>query len=93
MRYRITVRGESPRVELRGYFDGDYARLALFSDLMTPYGIVVASPAEDDYDPFDTGVSDTKVSFTCPRCGMSSHHPVDIAEGYCGACHDWTGAR
>jgi hypothetical protein len=28
--------------------------------------------------------------FTCPRCGRTSHHPQDIAEGYCGACHDWT---
>jgi hypothetical protein len=28
--------------------------------------------------------------FTCPRCGRTSHHPDDIREGYCGACHDWT---
>lgn len=27
----------------------------------------------------------------CPRCGMVSAHPTDAAEGYCGACHDWTG--
>jgi hypothetical protein len=31
--------------------------------------------------------------FTCPRCGRTSHHPDDIREGYCGACHDWTGRR
>lgn len=31
--------------------------------------------------------------FTCPRCGMTSHNPNDIREGYCGNCHDWTGAR
>jgi hypothetical protein len=30
-------------------------------------------------------------SFTCPRCGMTSHNPSDVAEGYCGNCHDWTG--
>jgi hypothetical protein len=30
-------------------------------------------------------------AFTCPRCGRVSHHPTDLAEGYCGACHDWTG--
>jgi hypothetical protein len=30
------------------------------------------------------------MSFTCPRCGRTSHHPTDEAEGYCGACHDWT---
>jgi hypothetical protein len=29
--------------------------------------------------------------FTCPRCGRTSHHPADLAQGYCGACHDWTG--
>lgn len=27
----------------------------------------------------------------CPRCGMVSYHPDDIAAGYCGKCHDWTG--
>lgn len=30
--------------------------------------------------------------FTCPRCGRSSSHPDDIANGYCGACHDFTAA-
>lgn len=29
--------------------------------------------------------------FTCPRCGRTSNHPRDREEGYCGACHDWTG--
>jgi hypothetical protein len=28
---------------------------------------------------------------TCPRCGLTSYHPKDISEGYCGNCHDWTG--
>lgn len=30
-------------------------------------------------------------AFTCPRCGRVSHNPHDLAAGYCGACHDWTG--
>lgn len=30
------------------------------------------------------------MSFTCPRCGATSHHPRDEQEGYCGNCHDWT---
>lgn len=30
------------------------------------------------------------MAFTCPACGMTSHHPTDAAEGYCGNCHDWT---
>jgi hypothetical protein len=29
-------------------------------------------------------------SFTCPRCGTTSHNPRDAGEGYCGACRDWT---
>lgn len=33
------------------------------------------------------------MSFTCPRCGMTSGHPTDEAEGYCGNCHDWTAAE
>ena len=35
----------------------------------------------------------TTEPFTCPRCGAVSHHPMDALEGYCGACHDWTGSR
>jgi hypothetical protein len=31
------------------------------------------------------------VTFACPRCSATSAHPTDAAEGYCGACHDWTG--
>ncbi len=31
-------------------------------------------------------------AFTCPRCGAVSHHPGDVAAGYCGRCHDWTAA-
>lgn len=30
-------------------------------------------------------------SITCPWCGATSYHPMDVAEGYCGRCHDWTG--
>lgn len=29
-------------------------------------------------------------SITCPVCAATSYHPRDIAEGYCGQCHDWT---
>jgi hypothetical protein len=29
------------------------------------------------------------MAFTCPRCGRTSDHPTDEAEGYCGACNDW----
>lgn len=33
----------------------------------------------------------TVPSFKCPRCGATSYNPDDIANGYCGACRDWTG--
>lgn len=29
-------------------------------------------------------------SFTCPKCNRTSYNPNDVAQGYCGACHDWT---
>lgn len=30
--------------------------------------------------------------FRCPRCGAQSSHPEDIANGYCGRCHAFTGS-
>lgn len=30
------------------------------------------------------------MAFTCPKCGMTSHHPEDERHGYCGNCHDFT---
>jgi hypothetical protein len=29
--------------------------------------------------------------FTCPRCGRVSQHPDELVQGYCGACHAFTG--
>jgi hypothetical protein len=29
-------------------------------------------------------------SFTCPACGMTSYHPDDVANSYCGNCHEFT---
>lgn len=31
------------------------------------------------------------MSFTCPRCRMTSYNPNDEREGYCGNCHAFTG--
>ena len=31
------------------------------------------------------------LAFTCPRCGRTSWHAEDARNGYCGACHAWTG--
>jgi hypothetical protein len=32
-------------------------------------------------------------SFTCPACGTVSHHPENLARGYCARCHAFTGPR
>jgi hypothetical protein len=32
------------------------------------------------------------MSFTCPRCNATSHHPKDVAQGYCVRCHEFTGS-
>lgn len=30
-----------------------------------------------------------EASITCPRCGRESFNPTDVAERYCGACHQF----
>jgi hypothetical protein len=50
MRYRITVRGDG--VELRGFMDAEPKDFYAFAEAMEPYGLVVGSPADDDYNPF-----------------------------------------
>jgi hypothetical protein len=32
------------------------------------------------------------MSWTCPRCAATSHHPADEANRYCGACHTFSSA-
>lgn len=36
-------------------------------------------------------VTDPRPSFVCPECQAESWHPQDVAQGYCGRCHFWTG--
>ena len=36
------------------------------------------------------GPLDVQAAFTCPRCRATSYSADAAAEGYCGACHDWT---
>lgn len=31
-------------------------------------------------------------TFTCPRCGKTSHNPNDVRESYCGSCHQFQAA-
>jgi hypothetical protein len=49
MRHKVTVRGTD--IELRGYIDGE-ATLRVTAKVMEGVGLVIASPAEDDFDPF-----------------------------------------
>ena len=50
MKWRITVREEG--TELRGYITGDMDYLGDFARTMRPFGLVIASEADDDYNPF-----------------------------------------
>jgi hypothetical protein len=51
MRWRITVRNDG--TELRGYLEAETGEvLEAFAAAMEPFGIVLASPADDDYNPF-----------------------------------------
>jgi hypothetical protein len=48
VRYRVTIRGDG--TEIRGYATAE-ALVALSDDVSDPF-VVVASPVEDDYNPF-----------------------------------------
>lgn len=39
----------------------------------------------------DRPVASTPPSYACLCCGAVSYHPDDVAQRYCGWCHDWTG--
>lgn len=41
-------------MELRGYLDGELADVQEFARAVEPFGLVLASVADDDYDPFTT---------------------------------------
>lgn len=34
-------------------------------------------------------MSEERPHFICPQCGRISYHPEDIANSYCGACHEF----
>lgn len=36
------------------------------------------------------GIKGLPDSITCPTCSMTSYNANDIAQGYCGNCHDLT---
>jgi hypothetical protein len=41
-------------------------------------------------DTIEADLKQPPAAFTCPRCGMTSHHPQDAQHGYCGHCHRFT---
>lgn len=47
--------------------------------------------ARHEYAPAQSSPVEQVNTITCPQCGMTSYNPNDIAQGYCGNCHDWTG--
>lgn len=58
MRYRITIRRDAPkRTELRGYVDMDLPELNALARAMEPFGLVIASPAPAEYDPFKNPIT------------------------------------
>jgi hypothetical protein len=50
MRWRITIRSDD--TELRGYIDAPLSDLERFAEAVKPLGLMIASPADLDYDPF-----------------------------------------
>lgn len=81
MRYRITVRGLG--LELRGItdqgLDEDQPSLAEFAEAMKPFGVVVASEATDDYDPF--AVHPTVEQSLVSIAGMIQDNGVEDVQG------------
>jgi hypothetical protein len=54
MKWRITVR--SDQIELRGYIEGEQPDLVALADAFKPLNaLVMASPADDDYYPWERG--------------------------------------
>ena len=51
MRFKVTIRGD--KAELRGYITTPTEEgLAIAAQAVTPIGLMIASPAADDFDPF-----------------------------------------
>jgi hypothetical protein len=35
------------------------------------------------------GVTEAPATYTCPKCGKTSHNPHDAVNRYCGNCHQY----
>lgn len=38
---------------------------------------------------YTTGIRGEHQAIVCLCCGLGSHNPTDVAEKYCGFCHEW----
>jgi hypothetical protein len=38
-------------------------------------------------------IAPEEVHYTCPKCGMTSSNPHDVAAKYCGHCHEYERER
>lgn len=58
-----------------------------------PVVVIDQSMSELDRRRFLVAIVDDlrTVAYRCPVCGAVSYHPDDIAQGYCGRCHAFTG--
>jgi hypothetical protein len=69
-----------PHVE--GLPAGD-AQISNFDGPVDAYSAAVKAKLK----PFPYSIASDNSSITCFKCMSTSHHPVDVKEHYCGACH------
>jgi hypothetical protein len=89
MRYRVTIRGEG--TELRGYATPE--ALAELADIHTDTAVVVASPVDDTYNPFEepkplAGTPETLVVAPCQSIEAHPGHRHLVPEpSWCDGLH------
>jgi hypothetical protein len=84
-----TVDGYEEACARRRYWASQIVRLGLQDEHGIYIKMIRLSPAVATFGIY-VG-EQPPVSFTCPACEMTSHNPEDVAQGYCGNCHAWTG--
>jgi predicted RNA-binding Zn-ribbon protein involved in translation (DUF1610 family) len=70
---------------------GIYPFFKVEADPTLPPGTVELRGAGGEVQVRLINVGTDDKSFTCPKCGRVTCNPHDIENGYCGACHDFTG--
>jgi hypothetical protein len=62
------------------------------STSMKAFGEIYRKHFPQSERPF-TDKASLPAHFTCPKCKAVSYNPNDVREGYCGACHEFTGGK